>query len=132
MMCLDCVDQIQILLSISIVIIEMEVPKTLSIIPDICVCVCITNFITGTVHHLSIVQVQVFYLSFIVREVCVCVSLIDCKNNRHSNRPSKVKPKPLDRPLVAGCSKGRKSHPLHVRGWDMSQTKKKCISKKKQ
>ncbi len=30
----------------------------------------------------------------------------------------------LDRPLVAGCSIGHKSRPLHVSRWDMGQTKK--------
>ena len=35
-----------------------------------------------------------------------------------------MKPKLLDRPLVAGCSIGHKARPLHVSGWDMGQTKK--------
>ena len=34
-----------------------------------------------------------------------------------------MKPKYLNRPLVAGCSIGHKSRPLHVSGWDMGQTK---------
>ena len=34
-----------------------------------------------------------------------------------------MKPKLLDRSLVAGCCTGHKSLLLHVRGWDMDQTK---------
>ena len=50
------------------------------------------------------------------------------KDGRHDSS-SKVKPKHLDRPLVAGCSIGHKSRPLHVNGWNMSQTKtSKCTA----
>ena len=35
-----------------------------------------------------------------------------------------MKPKHLDRPLVAGCSIGHKSRPLDVSRWDISQTDK--------
>ncbi len=47
----------------------------------------------------------------------------EISNGRHDSSP-KVKPKHLDRPLVAGCSIGHKSRPLHVSRLDMGQTKK--------
>ncbi len=41
---------------------------------------------------------------------------------RHDSSP-KLKPKHLDRPLVAGCSMGHKPRSLYVSRWDMGQTK---------
>ena len=44
------------------------------------------------------------------------------KDEQHDSSPQ-VKPNPLNRPLVAGCSIGHKPHLLHDSRWDMAQTK---------
>lgn len=58
---------------------------------------------------------------------CMCVQYRDRSRTQtvykdDKDGSPKVKPKYLNRPLVAGCCTGHK--PLHVSGWDMTQTKK--------